>query len=294
MENTQPVNNVNISLSEYNVIKANADAARDLLAKATTELNILRQKQTDNKLIVIEKRVNDGYNTPKTVQKLELDIKDPEVSKVILDAMSQVDNSELTKKIETLEEKLKVLKSDYEENQLALEIQYREYRSNQRKSSDEHKEEIRRLKKGYEDALLDLEIDKETLQKALKDLKVNKTQEQLELAREEELVQLRDKISALSSFKDKVFELKHNQFKFRNFINLYKAARQFGEERPWINNIWSNSVNAAERVYAFTRLIKNVGKLEDKKEVKPSCKPVTNAYWNGSYYEMPVPVSASW
>ena len=288
MENTQPVNNVNISLSEYNVIKANADAARDLLAKATTELNILRQKQTDNKLIVIEKRVNDGYNTPKTVQKLELDIKDPEVSKVILDAMSQVDNSELTKKIETLEEKLKVLKSDYEENQLALEIQYREYRSNQRKSSDEHKEEIRRLKKGYEDALLDLEIDKETLQKALKDLKVNKTQEQLELAREEEIAQLTDKLNALEQFKDQVYEKQSKPWKLVSFLKLFRDARHFREERSWIHNIWSNSITAAERVEAFTRLIKNVGKTEDKKEVKGCCKqPATPAYWNGYSYEVP-------
>lgn len=287
MENTQPVNNVNISLSEYNVMKANADAARDLLTKATTELNILRQKQTDNKIVVIEKRVGDNYGQ-KTVEKLELDIKDPEVSKVILDAMSKVDNSELTEKISKLEDTIKGLKSNLEERQLQYEVAERQFRSQKGKDSDAHKEEIRRLKKGYEDSLLDLEIDKETLQKALKDLKVNKTQEQLELAREEELTQLRGKLDALESFKDQIYEFESKPWKLGSFLKLFRAARKFRDERPWIHNLYSNTVNAVERVESFARLITNVGKTEGKSNCcKQSTKPSSVAYWNGYQYVTP-------
>lgn len=280
MENTNTVNSVNISLSEYNVMKANFEATRDLLTKATTELNVLRNQKTDNKLIVVEKKTSDGWGGSKVTERLELDVKDPKVSEVLLDVISKVETAELSSKIEEKEAEIKRLKSQLEDNNLSFESMARNYRKNVEDKDDAYEKKLRKLKKESEEAILKLEEDKETLQKALKDLKVNKTQEQLELAREEELSQLKDQINSLNEFKDKVVEFENNPLKFRNFLKLYRAARQFRSERPWINNIWTNTVNAVERVEAFTRLLKNVGKVENKSEAKCAEK---QAYYNNGY-----------
>lgn len=266
MENTNTVNNVNISLSDYNTLKSNFDASRDLLTKATTELSVLRNQKTDNKLLIIERRQSDNWGGTRIVENLELNIKDPEVSKTLLDVISKVETSELSKKIEDKEEELKRLKSDFEETRLQYEVAERAQRRELKAIEDSNRDLTRKLKKGYEETILELEIDKETLQKALKDLKVNKTQEQLEVAREEELSALKNEISALNSFKSEVDcytdgTLK-GMLKARKFVNDFNNARKFRTDRPWVRNLWANTMTALERVQSFANVMKSVGKIE--------------------------------
>jgi DNA repair exonuclease SbcCD ATPase subunit len=292
MESTNNINTVNTSLSSCNDLKSNLEITRDLLTKATTELNVLRANQKDNKVVLVQQIERDRYGNDTSKQMLKLDIEDPNTSSAILDIISKVKTSELQQKVTEGEDKIKQLKSQLESAQEEQKNLEKFYLHRTRDDEDRKKEEIRKLRKGYEESIDSLEEDKKTLAKALTDLKKDKLQEQIELAREQELTDLREKLDALEEFQSLVVNEK-NPFKLRNFIANKLNADRFAINHPWFNKMRSNINSAVDRVESFTRMIANVGKLPEKSTCKSasngcysSNQPVyvTNNYYSDSEY----------
>jgi hypothetical protein len=266
MENTNNLNSVNLSLSEYNMLNQSLAVTRDSLAKVTAELGILRSKEED-KVIIVEKRLIDPhYGGQTTVEKLQLDINDPATSAKLLEVISKVDTSELSQTIKKKEDEIKSLKTKLNDALDTLEGAERSFKSSNRTEADLNKEVIRKLKKGYEDTILDLEIDKDTLVKALADLKKDKTQQQIELARTGEIEELNAKINALETFKSGVNEHIDSLWKLRTFLKSVQNANQFVTNNSWFNTLRTRTHSAIERVREFTNMLKEVGKLPEKSE----------------------------
>jgi dGTP triphosphohydrolase len=294
MENNT-VNSVNISLSEYNAL----NSTRDLLAKALTEVETIRKEQTpkENKIVVLEKKEGNPFTGGyKTVSKLELDIEDPKTASVILDTISKVETAELSTKIVEKETEIKKLMSEVEEIKDTLQNERRESIRYTRDTASDIETKIHKLKKGYEDSINELNEDKDTLAKALSDLKKNKTQEQIELAHQEELAQLNEKVDSLSEFQSNIIN-ETNPWKLRTFLNSYKNAQNFKAFNPWIDKLYTRTRSAVEKVENFVQLLKNVGRIEKKEiVVQPSniCNSifygtpqptyVTNNYYNDEDY----------
>jgi DNA repair exonuclease SbcCD ATPase subunit len=298
MENTSNVNTVNIPLSDYNILKSNLDATRDLLSKATTELNIERSKKTNNKIVVVEKFPTDRYGNIVGEKKecLSLDIDDPTTSSKILDIISKVETAELQQKVLDKENEVKQLKSSLEDAQELNKNIEKFYLHRTRDDEDRNKEVLRKLKKGYEESIDELEEDKQTLAKALANLKKDKTEEQIELARQEELLELQKKVSSLSDYQWKI-EREKNPFKLWKFIRNKMNAEHWVSDNSWYNGMSTRVYTAVERVENFIRLIANVGKLPEKKtscnksdpdvhRVSASNQPtyVTNNYYSNEDY----------
>jgi hypothetical protein len=266
MENTNNLNSVNLSLSEYNMLNQSLAVTRDSLAKVTAELGILRSKEED-KVIIVEKRFFDpNYGGQTTVEKLQLDINDPATSAKLLEVISKVDTSELSQTIKKKEDEIKSLKTKLNDALDTLEGAERSFKSSNRTEADLNKEVIRKLKKGYEDTILDLEIDKDTLVKALADLKKDKTQQQIELARTGEIEELNAKINALETFKSGVNEHIDSLWKLRTFLKSVQNANQFVTNNSWFNTLRTRTHSAIERVREFTNMLKEVGELPEKSE----------------------------
>jgi hypothetical protein len=267
MENT--MNTVNISLSEYNSLNSKLSNTQALLDQTKANLNLLQSQEKTNKVIVLEKREWDNCGGTKVKSSVTLDIKDPEVSKEILKVIEEVETSELSKTIEDQKAKIKNLTNSVEDLRDVLESTERSFRASTR-SADESKEtQIRKLKKGYEDAILDLEIEKETLVKSLADLKVNKTKEQLEVVRQQEILDLKDKNAALQEYKEKSEYL--GFFKFKQFVANARNAQRFLSENGWINKLWKSTSNAMNELDTYVRLLTQVGKLPEKKQEINNC-----------------------
>jgi hypothetical protein len=276
MENT--INTVNISLSEYNNLNKSLQEKTELLAQTRANLNLLQTQEKENQIIVVETRERDSWTGSTRVKSsLTLDINDPLVSTKLLDIISKVDNSELVNQVQRKEDDLKQAQNVI--TQLGVNAQEKNLREIENESKLRHAkrieaeakaDEIRKLKKEYEDQILDLKVDKETLQKALKELKLNKTSEQLELARQEELADMRDKINALEKFKISVDLLQNKPIKLRTFISNSKLAYSFSAARPWLNNLWRNTGNALEKSEAFAKVMNSIGVLPKKD--KNCCK----------------------
>ena len=174
--NTIPVNSVNISLSEYNVVKSNLDITRDLLSKATAELDILRNQEAKNKLIVVERQERDQrYGGVKTIESLTFNVSDPEASNKILDVISKVETSELTKKIEEKEQLLKDLKSQIDEKDDYVTTLKNSNRRNMQRLEEEQEIKLHKISRKSEQQILELTEQKEDLIKSLSDLKKDKT-----------------------------------------------------------------------------------------------------------------------
>jgi hypothetical protein len=262
MENINTVNSVNISLSEYNITKSNLDIARDLLQKAQVEINILREQEPKNKVIVTERRVVDPrYGCEKTVEKLSFNIDDPSASNKLLEVISKVETSELSTKLEDKSREIINLKDHIANLNETIATTDRANRSQLRNVTDENSDKIRKLKKNYDDQILTLVEDKETLSKALEDLKVDKTQEQLELAHVEELSELNEKITALEDFKSEVTSVASNPWKLKSFLSSFQNTSNFIKDRPWLNKMSQRVHDAVERVELFAETIKSIGKL---------------------------------
>ena len=269
------VNTVNQSLLNFQITQHQLDTARDLLSKALAENSILSQQKTENKLIILEDKKRDPYsNQYVTKSKLELDIKDPEVSKVILDAIAKVDTSELSATIEEKEHTIKDLAKQVEEYNDLLAKERSNSNKNRIANEESFAEKTRKLKKQYEDSILDLEIDKETLAKALADLKKDKTQQQIELARQEEIDALTEKLDALEAFNQKVKSEK-NPWKLKKLVDNVKSLEEFRTEYPWSSKFRTKVYNAVDRVEAFVEMLKSIGKPVDK--IEPCrCTPTPN------------------
>jgi hypothetical protein len=269
MENTIPVNSVSISLSEYNAL----NSTRDLLTKTLAELEIARKEKEENKIITIEKKEYDpNRGSYKTITKLELDIENPKVSEVILDTISKCETAEL-------EDKLKTQKAETESWKDSLD---NERRNSDRKLADirdSHSKELRKLRKAWEEEVEELSDDKDALVKSLADLKKDKTQAQIELARQEEISDLQDKINAMESFQDKVNLNANNPFKLKSFLNNFKNANDFRTDHPWFNKLYARTYSAIDKVEKFAELLKTVGKVDKKQisynEPKKACSPYT-------------------
>jgi hypothetical protein len=287
MENNNTVNTLNtvtIPLSDYNSLKNEVENAKQLAIRWQEQTRQAERVQEDkNKIIVIQKQVPDlNYGGMRTVETLKLDIDNPEASTKILDIISKVDTAELSKKIEEKENEVKILKVKYQETLDVLENTERMFKHSARRDEDAKKEEIRKLKKGYEDSILDLEIDKETLVKALADLKKDKTQVQIELARQEEIDDLKSKVLALQSFRDKTNSIK-NPWKLRRFLQAVIDSNNWVHANAWASGLYSKTISAVDRIESFTRMLKEVGKVEKTPDKKKYAEPVsyTNTSWGG-------------
>jgi hypothetical protein len=272
MEHTE-INSVNESLLNYNITQSHLATTRDLLAKAHAELDILRS-QEKSKVVVFEKRVSDPnyYGNYKTISTLELDVNDPVVSSTLLETMTKVKTDELTDQITKLENTIKQLTVVIDQSRDLIESERKNNGKRVREVEEGKQEAIRKLKKGYEETILELEIDKETLAKSLSDLKKDKTQIQIEVARQEEIQQLEDKASALQNFKAKVEELENNPIKLRKFLKSVQAVANAKVDYPWIDKMWSRIYSATNTVDNFIHMLKSVGKLPEK----PVPTPVNN------------------
>ena len=273
MENN--VNTVNVSLSDYNLMKSNYDAAKELLTKSTEHIILLEKQQKENKVITLEKKVWDSNYGYKTVQELKLDIQDPKVSEKILEVISEVDTGQLSNTIEEKENEIKLLRTKLEDTRDVLDTTERSFKNSRRHDEDAHEKRIYELRKGYEDTILDLEIAQEKLQKDLANLKKDKTEQQLEVARQEELTELNAKLTALQDYQNEVRNLSF--FGFKKFDKNWRIAKNWLADRPWANKIWSNVYSAVDRIQAFARVISEVGKLPEK---KLECAPQNISYCN--------------
>lgn len=285
----QMINTVNINLSEYTELNNKLNDRENQLSSVKAELALLKSQEKTNKIIVVDEREYDPYTGgQKTVSKLDINVQDPEVSNVILDIISKVDNSELTTKIkekeaiiDNLEYTIKTFRKQVENSA----DRYRELEKLHKLELSDFNEtrtkELRKVKKGYEETIETLEENVSKLQKDLKLLKTDKTEAQLEIARQQEMADLRDKINTLEDFKTSVLDVKDNPFKLREFIKGFELARKFRESRRWINNIYSNTITALENIQAYKKVMDSIGVIQTKEKQNTVTKA---AYWNGSYY----------
>jgi hypothetical protein len=278
MENTNTVNSVNIDLSQYNVMQSNLDSTRDLLAKTTAELNVLRNQEPQNKLIVVEEKVYDPkYGGNKLQKKLIIDVNSPQASEKLLDVISKVETSELTQKIAEKDVEIETVKHKLENFIDVLEAERRNNKRDRIAITTDYDDKIRKIKKANEEVVLELTEDKETLTKALSNLKKDKTAEQVELAHVEELKDMEEKVNALSEFKTQVIINASNPLKLRKFINNFNNAKDFNTDNSWFNKLYNYAYTASDRIEAFVRMIKNVGKIE-RSEEKVSCGTQPSSY----------------
>lgn len=259
MENNT-INTVNLPLSDYNLLKSNLETTKDLLNKATTTINVLEKQQKENKIVILERQRYDSDYGTRVESTIKYDISKPEVAEELLNVISKVDNSELVTQLRTKEEALKNAVAKLKETQETYESIMRNNDFENRKKRDEQKEELRKLKKGYEEAILELEIDKETLVKALADLKKDKTAEQIELARQQEIADLKAEISDLTHLKESLLggTLKDAYAFRKSFWN----AQRFIASHSWLKGINRVTNSAIDKVDSFVSLMKSVGKVK--------------------------------
>jgi hypothetical protein len=270
MENTNNINSVNQSLLSYDISQNQLASARDLLAKYETELEILRE-QKDNRIVIVEKKqYNPSRNTYDTVSEMKLNVEDPNVSSTLLEIVGKVKTDELTNEIKQKEDNIKTLTAEAERWRDLIDAERKSNGKRIREVEEGKSEAIRKLKKGYEETILELEIDKETLAKSLSDLKKDKTQQHIELARQEEIDQLNDKANALQNFKVKVEELENNPIKLRKFLKSVQAVADTSVTYPWLDKMWARVYSATETVSNFVTLIKSVGRLPEKSVPTPT------------------------
>jgi hypothetical protein len=283
MENTNNtnVNVVSIPLSDYNVLNINLSNTRDLLAKTTTELEVLKNQNTtdtSNKIIVYEKQKQDRWGKDMGVsERLVLDVEDATVSAKLLDVISKVETSELSQQIKDKNDEIKTLKTVIDTNQESLDRLERANRNSFRSLEETTADKIRKLKKSHDEKIEELETDKETISKALADLKKDKTQQQIEFARQEEITQLNDKLDALNNFKSTIDSLKGDPKGIKRFLEGVQASEKARIEWPWIDKMWKNIYAATNAVDNFVRMIKEVGNT--KKECDCTPIPVNNWFY---------------
>lgn len=280
-QNTIPVNTANISLSDYNVTKANLDTTRDLLSKALAKLEVLENEEPKNKLVVVErKQYDERYGGTKTVEKLTFDVQDPVASGKLLEVISKVETSELSNQIDEQKSEIRTLKNQIDEYQLNIDRLSTSTRRNIRDLEERQEDKVHKIERAHTELVRDLTEDKADLVKALSDLKKDKTQQQVELARQEELDELNEKINMLETFKSNVENVSNNPFKLKSFLNSVSNAARFINYNQWMNKLKNRTYSAMERVEAFAIAIKNVGKKE--KDVVYTPANVMNSVFYGN------------
>jgi len=283
MENNNNINTVTVSISDYNLLKSNLEDTKDLLRKTQAEL----QTKKDNKILIVQKNGYDGYGYTKT-DKLSFDISDPDVSEKILEIISKIDNEELKNVITDKTKRIDELKADLQDanssnDRLARSIS--ELKLN-------HKKDIEKVVKLYEFETSTLRFDQnkelrsqkekyQKIEKDLNDLKEDKLQAQIELARELEISDLKDQIKVLNSYKDEIESISGNPFKVSKFVKRVRIAAKMLANNKWLDKLYTNTNNAVQRVESFKKMLDSISSKNTTPDPSPTygwTKPA-GIYW---------------
>lgn len=257
------INTVNIELSKYNDLTSKLNEKTALLEQVKSELTQLKAEKAskkEDKILLVETRSYDPYTGNQNLTKMSFDVSNPKTSEELLKIMSKIDTADLSKQMREKETIISNLTKQIESMREQQEREILDRRLKARIESVGKQERELEINKTHREEVEALKTEIADLNKTLDELKLNKTEEQLEVFRQQELSEMKEKVAGAEALVSDITALQNKPFELVKYLRNIKNAEKFLKIKKGFKSYFSPVETAFDKLYDYTKMIKSVGR----------------------------------